>query len=84
METRCHLGKIIRYDTVTHLQWSVDVRTHSIVHIIERLLQDDWVEEGHEDRTVPEAKADEDCVVSIVFCHLFLPLLLTEGPGELL
>ena len=81
METRCHLGKVIRYDTVTQLGWSVDVRTHSIVQIIERLLKDDWVEEGQEGRTVPEAKADEDCVVSN---FTFVPLLmLNEGPGLL-
>ncbi|KAG2049470.1 alpha/beta-hydrolase [Suillus hirtellus] len=62
METRCHLGKVIRYDTVTHLGWSVDVRTHSIVQIIDRLLSEDWTQEGQEGRTVPEAKADdEDC-----------------------
>lgn len=58
METRCHLGKVIRYDTVTHLKWSVDVRTHSIVQIIERLLSEDWTQE--EGRVVPEAKADDD------------------------
>ncbi|OAX32964.1 alpha/beta-hydrolase [Rhizopogon vinicolor AM-OR11-026] len=62
METRCHLGKVIRYDTVTQLNWTVDVRTHSIVQIVERLLQDDWIEEGQEGRTVPEAKPDVDCV----------------------
>lgn len=63
METRCHLGKVIRYDTVTHLKWSVDVRTHSIVQIIERLLSEDWTQE--EGRVVPEAKADDDdCIVS--------------------
>ncbi|KAG0701595.1 Alpha/Beta hydrolase protein [Suillus ampliporus] len=60
METRCHLGKVIRYDTVTHLKWSVDVRTHPISQIIERLLNEDWTQE--EGRTVPQAKADEDCV----------------------
>ncbi|KAG1731183.1 Alpha/Beta hydrolase protein [Suillus paluster] len=60
METQCHLGKVIRYDTVAHLGWSVDVRTHSIVQIIDRLLGEDWTQE--EGRTVPEAKADEDCV----------------------
>ncbi|KAJ8586221.1 alpha/beta-hydrolase [Rhizopogon salebrosus TDB-379] len=62
METKCHLGKVIRYDTVSQLGWSVDVRTHSILQIIERLLTDDWVEEGQEGRTVPEAKADVDCI----------------------
>ena len=82
METRCHLGKVIRYDTVTQLGWSVNVRTHSIVQIIERLLKDDWVEEGQEGRTVPEAKADEGCVVSSVLTFT-PPLMLNEGPGLL-
>lgn len=82
METRCHLGKVIRYDTVTQLKWSVDVRTHSIVQIVERLLKDDWVEEGQEGRTVPEAKADVDCVVSSSFIFI-LPLSLTQKLGLL-
>jgi putative lipase involved disintegration of autophagic bodies len=82
METKCHLGKVIRYDTVSQLGWSVDVRTHSILQIIERLLADDWVEEGQEGRTVPEAKADVDCIVSVVFIFV-IPLALTEGPGLL-
>ncbi|KAF9228979.1 alpha/beta-hydrolase [Gyrodon lividus] len=38
METRCHLGKVVLYDTVTKLGWSVDIRTHSILNVIDRLL----------------------------------------------
>jgi lipase ATG15 len=47
METRCHLGQVIRLDTVQKLGWSVDVRTHGIKAIIDRLLGPDseWPDE---------------------------------------
>ncbi|KAG8764242.1 putative lipase atg15 [Ceratobasidium sp. 423] len=41
---RCHLGQSIVYDTVTELHWSVDIRTHGIVVVIEQLLSADWSE----------------------------------------
>ncbi|KZT17931.1 hypothetical protein NEOLEDRAFT_1184805 [Neolentinus lepideus HHB14362 ss-1] len=28
MESRCHLGKVHKYDTVTKLGWAVDIRAH--------------------------------------------------------
>ncbi|PFH53533.1 hypothetical protein AMATHDRAFT_137254 [Amanita thiersii Skay4041] len=60
METHCHLGKSIVYDTVNKLNWSVDVRTHPIGTVIERVLSSDWnLENGIE---VPMAEAEgEDC-----------------------
>ncbi|CAE6444148.1 unnamed protein product [Rhizoctonia solani] len=42
MESKCHLGQSIIYDSVTELHWSVDIRTHGIVVIIEQLLAADW------------------------------------------
>ncbi|GAA6038895.1 hypothetical protein JCM8097_000561 [Rhodosporidiobolus ruineniae] len=42
LESRCHTGKTILYDTVGRLGWSVDVRTHPIHVVIEQLLKDDW------------------------------------------
>lgn len=47
METRCHLGQVIRLDTVQKLGWSVDVRTHGIKAVIDRLLGPDseWPDE---------------------------------------
>ncbi|GAA5967298.1 hypothetical protein JCM11641_000505 [Rhodosporidiobolus odoratus] len=42
LESRCHTGKTILYDTVGRLGWSVDVRTHPIHVIIEQLLKEDW------------------------------------------
>ncbi|KAI6037131.1 Alpha/Beta hydrolase protein [Pisolithus microcarpus] len=51
METRCHLGQVALYDVVSKLGWSVDIRTHSIVNIIERLLAQEleWDDEPLED-----------------------------------
>ncbi|KAG8217142.1 Alpha/Beta hydrolase protein [Butyriboletus roseoflavus] len=47
METRCHLGKVALYDTVTKLKWAVDIRTHSIREVVERVLAEDleWADE---------------------------------------
>jgi len=68
MESRCHMGKSVIYDTVTKWNWSVDVRTHPIRVIIDKLLAEDWdVPQNLSDgsvvmRAVPEAKPEEDCV----------------------
>jgi len=67
MESRCHLGKKILYDTVTKWNWSVDVRTHGIIVVIEKILNQDWEppseEGGQGGREVPEpVDEDEDCV----------------------
>ena len=62
LETKCHLGKSIVYDTVGRLNWSVDVRTHPIKELINRVLEKDfWWEFG---RHVPRARAEEGCMVS--------------------
>lgn len=42
LESKCHVGKKIVYDTVGRLGWSVDVRTHSIRVIVDNLLKEDW------------------------------------------
>ncbi|KAI5474579.1 triacylglycerol lipase ATG15-like protein [Pseudohyphozyma bogoriensis] len=42
LETRCHSGRSIVYDTVGLLGWSVDIRTHRIASIIENLFVEDW------------------------------------------
>ncbi|GAA6002216.1 hypothetical protein JCM10207_003131 [Rhodosporidiobolus poonsookiae] len=42
LESRCHTGKTILYDSVGRLHWSVDVRTHPIHVVIEQLLKEDW------------------------------------------
>ncbi|KAF4597097.1 hypothetical protein EYR40_007547 [Pleurotus pulmonarius] len=75
MESKCHMGTIVKYDTITDLGWSADSRTHGILVIIERLLGTDWWREKHgdasegetsdgraKDREVPAPTLDEDCV----------------------
>ncbi|CAA7260982.1 unnamed protein product [Cyclocybe aegerita] len=50
LETRCHLGQVILYDTVQRLGWSVDIRNHGIQVVIEKILSDnaDWKDEFNE------------------------------------
>ncbi|KIY43466.1 alpha/beta-hydrolase [Fistulina hepatica ATCC 64428] len=50
LETHCHLGKSIVYDTVSQLGWRVDVRRHAIKDVITKVLEIDveW-EEGRKD-----------------------------------
>ncbi|KAH7926631.1 alpha/beta-hydrolase [Leucogyrophana mollusca] len=65
LETRCHLGKSIVYDTVRKLKWHVDVQKHPIRQVILNVLDADgpWPDgEGGEERDVPKAKEEEDCV----------------------
>jgi len=62
MESRCHLGKSIVYDTVSNLSWSVDVRKHGIVNVIEKILSVPWAPSEEIGREVPEAMYEEDCV----------------------
>ncbi|KAG6910289.1 hypothetical protein DXG01_011686 [Tephrocybe rancida] len=61
LETRCHLGKSIVFDTVGKLGWRVDVRKHVIRDVITKVLESDGVE-WEEGREVPLAREEEDCV----------------------
>lgn len=72
---RCRLGKSIFYDTVSNFSWAVDVRTHGIVTVIDRVLSDPWPPSVEVGREVPEAKADVDCVVSFLLCGGVWPKL---------
>ncbi|KAG6835503.1 putative lipase atg15, partial [Arthromyces matolae] len=62
MESRCHLGKTIFYDTVSNLSWAVDIRTHGIVTVIDKLLSYPWAPSVEIGREVPEPQAEKDCV----------------------
>jgi len=77
LETRCHQGKTIVYDTVSNLSWRVDLRSHPIANMIETILADPWPPAEELGREVPEAvPQDDDCVVSFSFddqCSPFRP-----------
>ncbi|KAF7773375.1 hypothetical protein Agabi119p4_5542 [Agaricus bisporus var. burnettii] len=62
MESRCHLGKTIVYDTVSNLSWSVDIRKHGIVPVIEQVLGEPWQASVEAGREVPRAVPQDDCV----------------------
>ncbi|KLO19678.1 alpha/beta-hydrolase [Schizopora paradoxa] len=54
LETGCHLGRVIKYDTVTELGWKVGVMMHGIEKVIDNVLSLDW--------EVPSAEEEKDCV----------------------
>ncbi|KIJ63381.1 hypothetical protein HYDPIDRAFT_41212 [Hydnomerulius pinastri MD-312] len=60
---RCHLGKVSLYDTVTKLGWSVDIRTHPIRNIIERLLGEE-LEWGEEPPAGDDESGDDEDISS--------------------
>jgi lipase ATG15 len=71
LETRCHLGKSIIFDTVEKLGWKVDVRTHVIKDVITKVLEVEGVE-WEEGRSVPLARAEPNCVVSLILSSSFV------------
>jgi len=68
---RCHMGKTIVYDTVSNLSWSVDIRNHGIVTVIEKVLGEPWSPSLGIGREVPEAVPQDDCVVRFRLVVLF-------------
>lgn len=51
LETRCHTGQVILYDTVQKLGWSVDIRNHAIKVVLDRIFSEDgdWKPEFNEE-----------------------------------
>jgi hypothetical protein len=66
MESRCHLGNIIEYDTVTNLSWSVRLTTHPIATVIEEVLSKPWTAAEEQGLEVPAFKRQDDCIVSVL------------------
>jgi putative lipase involved disintegration of autophagic bodies len=58
MESRCHMGRLLKYDTVSKRNWGVGISRHSIKVIVEELLHEDW----DEDSAVPPISTEADCV----------------------
>ncbi|KAF7777922.1 hypothetical protein Agabi119p4_3994 [Agaricus bisporus var. burnettii] len=46
METKCHLGEVIQYDTVGLLKWGVSISTHPIKVVLEQVLSAEWKGDG--------------------------------------
>jgi hypothetical protein len=62
MESQCHLGNVVLYDTVTKHKWSVGIGNHAIRTIVDLLSEDFDPENGI---SVPAAEPQKDCVVSL-------------------
>ncbi|TFL06121.1 alpha/beta-hydrolase [Pterulicium gracile] len=68
LESKCHLGKTILYDTVGQLGWSTGTGAHGIKAVIDDVLSKPWpfkvdadVGEENRGREVPLPKEEEDC-----------------------
>ena len=61
LESKCHLGNVALYDTVTKHKWSVGIGNHGIRAIID-LLSEDFDPENSISVPIPEPQ--KDCVVS--------------------
>ncbi|TXT10915.1 hypothetical protein VHUM_01666 [Vanrija humicola] len=59
LESKCHVGQTILYDTVTVKGWSVDIRTHRISEVISKVLSDPWPV-GDEGADQDEEDDDDD------------------------
>lgn len=62
LESKCHLGNVALYDTVTKLKWSVAIGNHGIRAVID-LLSKDF--DPDNEISVPVAEPQEDCIVSV-------------------
>lgn len=61
------------YDTVSNLSWAVDIRTHTIKTVIDRILSGPWPPAIDDGRDVPVAEAEDDCVVRDFIERPFYP-----------
>ncbi|EJF66096.1 alpha/beta-hydrolase [Dichomitus squalens LYAD-421 SS1] len=62
LETRCHLGRSIVYDTVGKLGWRVDIRKHVIKEVITHVIEAEPEGGWDDDNEVPVAKAEDECL----------------------
>lgn len=75
MESRCHLGNIIEYDTVTNLSWAVRLTNHAIATVVDHVLSKPWPAAEEQGLEVPPMKRQDDCVVRV---HLPDSVLLAD------
>ena len=60
MESRCHTGKTIMYDTVGKLGWSSSVVTHRIATLTDDILTEDWDKKVEKAAGGKNKKEEED------------------------
>lgn len=53
METKCHMGQSVVYDTVKYLGWSPGVLPHRITYVMSELLSEDWDQRVRRESAVP-------------------------------
>ncbi|SAM70854.1 related to Lipase, required for intravacuolar lysis of autophagic bodies [Ustilago bromivora] len=59
MESKCHAGKSIVYDTIGKLGWSQTINAHRINELITDVLSEDWSEKVKKKKNNLDAKSKE-------------------------
>jgi len=62
LESKCHLGQTLLYDTVANLSWGVGVTKHSIATVTDTLLAQPWLPAEEIGREVPIPISEEVCI----------------------
>lgn len=82
METRCHLGEVIKYDTVGVLKWGVSITTHTIKVVVEQVLSAQWKDDnGTVTDKVPTARRAVDVEGQDGVCTVCFALFSFDFPG---
>jgi len=60
LETRCHLGQSIVFDSVQKLRWKVDIRKHIIRTVVHDVLEGDvwWGDDNEEEYEAPAERPE--------------------------
>ena len=79
MESKCHLGNVIKYDTITKYGWKRgSLTTHPIKVMITQVLHEDWESIETGGRAVPKAELEENCTVRRPFTNCIVTDLSTQ------
>ena len=73
--SRCHLGHSIIYDTVSNKSWGVDIRTHTIVTVIESDSKTDPAQPNTGDRAAKLRSQQERQGMAYILCRQATSLL---------
>ncbi|KAJ9476903.1 putative lipase ATG15 [Pseudozyma hubeiensis] len=60
MESKCHSGKSIVYDTVGKLGWSMSVNSHRINTLVDDILTEDWSEKVRKKKAKLRSVGDQE------------------------
>lgn len=73
LESKCHLGQTILYDTVEKLGWTSNVRSHQLRVVIDGLLTKDWdkITDGNKTESLTSVPSISSVVLNTLIDQLY-------------